>query len=164
MSSTSSLTSRSNVGFQEVSQDFRKPRSNALSPRQQRAFLFLSLASPSPHAFGFSAAAPYVFFAVSFLPGGNTVRSHPACQPSPIRSIFQMGHVCPRRSKSAPPPVAQFSVGANSLGEIRHFTGVDSPYEAPVSPDLRLDTSVNDVQRCVAFLLDRIVSALPRCI
>ena len=26
-------------------------------------------------------------------------------------------------------------------GQIRNFTGIDSPYEAPVAPELRLDTS-----------------------
>ncbi len=27
------------------------------------------------------------------------------------------------------------------LGQIRNFTGIDSPYEPPVAPELRLDTS-----------------------
>jgi adenylylsulfate kinase-like enzyme len=26
-------------------------------------------------------------------------------------------------------------------GEIKHFTGIDSDYEPPVNPDIRLDTS-----------------------
>jgi hypothetical protein len=95
-------------------------------------------------------------------------RQHRALPPSvpaqPNSLDFPNGPCVSAPIQIRTPPVAQFSVGANSLGEIRHFTGVDSPYEAPVSPDLRLDTSVNDVQRCVAFLLDRIVSALPRCI
>lgn len=34
-------------------------------------------------------------------------------------------------------------------GEIRQFTGVDSPYEAPDTPDLVLDTATNDVSTCV---------------
>lgn len=38
-------------------------------------------------------------------------------------------------------------------GELKHFTGIDSPYEAPAAPELRLDTSVLDVQACVTQLL-----------
>ncbi len=26
-------------------------------------------------------------------------------------------------------------------GEIKHFTGIDSPYEAPLTPELRLDAA-----------------------
>ncbi|QBM16380.1 adenylyl-sulfate kinase [Marinobacter sp. JH2] len=44
-------------------------------------------------------------------------------------------------------------------GEIKHFTGIDSPYEVPSHPELRLDTSQNTVEECVdsliAYLLDR---------
>ncbi|AFU97724.1 adenylyl-sulfate kinase [Simiduia agarivorans] len=38
-------------------------------------------------------------------------------------------------------------------GEIRQFTGVDSPYEIPDSPDLVLNTAEHDVQGCVDQLL-----------
>jgi len=43
-------------------------------------------------------------------------------------------------------------------GEIKGFTGIDDPYEAPVSPDIRLDT-VNytpeqNARRIVAYLID----------
>ena len=34
-------------------------------------------------------------------------------------------------------------------GEIRNFTGVDSPYERPESPDLRLDTETLSPEECV---------------
>jgi adenylylsulfate kinase-like enzyme len=41
-------------------------------------------------------------------------------------------------------------------GEIKHFTGIDSPYEPPLAPDLRLDTTVADAnelaERVVAYL------------
>ena len=43
-------------------------------------------------------------------------------------------------------------------GERRGFTGVDDPYEAPLSPDIVVDTSVNDVDRC----LDEICAGLSR--
>ncbi|MBN8264174.1 MAG: sulfate adenylyltransferase subunit CysN [Xanthomonadales bacterium] len=41
-------------------------------------------------------------------------------------------------------------------GELRNFTGIDSPYEAPEAPELRLDTGVEAPAR----LADRVVAAL----
>ena len=38
-------------------------------------------------------------------------------------------------------------------GELRHFTGLDSPYEAPEAPELRLDTSRTSVDDCLVRLL-----------
>jgi len=35
-------------------------------------------------------------------------------------------------------------------GEIKSFTGIDSPYEAPASPELRLDTTGRNVDELVA--------------
>lgn len=43
-------------------------------------------------------------------------------------------------------------------GEIRHFTGIDSPYEAPPHPEVRLDTSVLSVDECVDRLIDFMVN------
>lgn len=34
-------------------------------------------------------------------------------------------------------------------GEIKNFTGIDSPYEPPEHPDLVLDTAANDLSTCV---------------
>lgn len=34
-------------------------------------------------------------------------------------------------------------------GLIKHFTGIDSPYERPENPDLRLPTTETSVQSCV---------------
>lgn len=46
-------------------------------------------------------------------------------------------------------------------GELKHFTGIDSPYEFPVSPDIRIDTVDQNPEQCVAQLLrllgDRVV-------
>lgn len=39
-------------------------------------------------------------------------------------------------------------------GELPHFTGIDSPYQAPESADLRLDTSELTVEQCVEKLLE----------
>ncbi len=42
-------------------------------------------------------------------------------------------------------------------GVIKNFTGVSAPFEVPHKPDLTLDTSVWDVERCVSSLLDLIL-------
>ena len=41
-------------------------------------------------------------------------------------------------------------------GEIRNFTGVDSPYEAPERPDLRLDTEALSPEECVEGVMKRL--------
>lgn len=44
-------------------------------------------------------------------------------------------------------------------GEIKNFTGISAPFEAPVNPDLSLDTSSLSLEECVNRLLELI---LPR--
>jgi adenylyl-sulfate kinase len=39
-------------------------------------------------------------------------------------------------------------------GEIKHFTGIDSPYESPAHPEVRLDTSGLSVDDCVETLIE----------
>lgn len=39
-------------------------------------------------------------------------------------------------------------------GEIRDFTGIDAPYEAPKAPDLRIDTHEHSVDESVELLLN----------
>ena len=39
-------------------------------------------------------------------------------------------------------------------GEVRNFTGIDSPYEPPEAPDLRLDTATEPAERCVERVLE----------
>jgi adenylylsulfate kinase len=41
-------------------------------------------------------------------------------------------------------------------GEIRNFTGIDDPYEAPERPELTLDTRVQSVDQSVAAVLERV--------
>jgi bifunctional enzyme CysN/CysC len=41
-------------------------------------------------------------------------------------------------------------------GEIRDFTGIDSPYEAPLNPELVVDTQHNDIDICVRQIVDYI--------
>jgi adenylylsulfate kinase len=38
-------------------------------------------------------------------------------------------------------------------GEIKEFTGISSPYEAPENPELRVDTGRADLEACVAQVL-----------
>lgn len=40
------------------------------------------------------------------------------------------------------------------IGKIAQFTGIDSPYEAPVTPDIRLDTVRQTPNECAATVLD----------
>jgi bifunctional enzyme CysN/CysC len=44
-------------------------------------------------------------------------------------------------------------------GQIANFTGIDSPYEAPVAPDLHLDTTTSDpdvlAERVLRYLMER---------
>lgn len=42
-------------------------------------------------------------------------------------------------------------------GQIADFTGIGSPYEAPVNPEMVVDTQHNDVQTCVAQVLRYVV-------
>ncbi|HEX9625660.1 MAG TPA: adenylyl-sulfate kinase [Acidiferrobacterales bacterium] len=39
-------------------------------------------------------------------------------------------------------------------GEVRNFTGISAPYEAPVHPELILDTDKTSLEECVASVLD----------
>ena len=41
-------------------------------------------------------------------------------------------------------------------GELRNFTGIDSSYQPPEAPDIRLDTVIESAEECV----DRILSLL----
>ena len=39
-------------------------------------------------------------------------------------------------------------------GEIKHFTGISSPYEVPDKPELVVDTSKHDLETCVSQVLN----------
>ena len=39
-------------------------------------------------------------------------------------------------------------------GEIKHFTGIDSPYEAPTSAEIVLDTDKDDLEKSVKQVID----------
>ena len=42
-------------------------------------------------------------------------------------------------------------------GEIKDFTGIDSPYETPLNPEIHLDTSHLDLDACVHKILNAIL-------
>lgn len=44
-------------------------------------------------------------------------------------------------------------------GEIGQFTGITSPYEEPVDPEVVLNTSQSTVEECVSFLVERLTKA-----
>jgi len=44
-------------------------------------------------------------------------------------------------------------------GEMKQFTGIDAPYEAPEAPDVRLDTSKLTVDQCVLAIVNRLADA-----
>lgn len=48
--------------------------------------------------------------------------------------------------------------GKARSGQIKHFTGIDSPYESPKRPEMRLDTSTMSVSECVEALIDYLIN------
>jgi len=42
-------------------------------------------------------------------------------------------------------------------GELKNFTGIDSPYERPDSPELRIDTAVMTPEQAADLIVDRII-------
>jgi len=41
-------------------------------------------------------------------------------------------------------------------GEIKDFTGISAPYEAPLSPEIHIRTDENDVKQCVQIIIDHL--------
>ncbi|WP_370171636.1 MULTISPECIES: adenylyl-sulfate kinase, partial [Hyphomonas] len=39
-------------------------------------------------------------------------------------------------------------------GEIKNFTGIDSPYEAPLNPELKIDTTNNSPEEAAEMILN----------
>jgi bifunctional enzyme CysN/CysC len=44
-------------------------------------------------------------------------------------------------------------------GELKNFTGVDSPYEVPEHPELRLDTTLQTADDCAEMILQHLERA-----
>ncbi len=45
-------------------------------------------------------------------------------------------------------------------GEIANFTGIDSPYEAPLNPEIYIDTTKTDAQKCADQIIDHLAKNL----
>ncbi|MFM2301520.1 MAG: hypothetical protein RLZZ84_1256, partial [Pseudomonadota bacterium] len=42
-------------------------------------------------------------------------------------------------------------------GELKNFTGIDSPYEAPISPEIRIDTTQLTPEQAADLIVDRLL-------
>ena len=42
-------------------------------------------------------------------------------------------------------------------GEIKGFTGIDAPYEAPLNPELIVETDKNDIEACAQIVIEHLV-------
>jgi bifunctional enzyme CysN/CysC len=42
-------------------------------------------------------------------------------------------------------------------GELKNFTGIDSPYEAPTSPEIRIDTTQMSPEDAASFIVDKLL-------
>jgi len=47
-------------------------------------------------------------------------------------------------------------------GTIKNFTGISDPYEAPVNPEIRLDTTKSNPEECIEIILEYLTNNLPR--
>ena len=45
-------------------------------------------------------------------------------------------------------------------GLLKNFTGIDSPYEFPIEPDIHLDTVRMSPEQCVRAIIDQYFEAL----
>jgi bifunctional enzyme CysN/CysC len=48
-------------------------------------------------------------------------------------------------------------------GDLKNFTGIDSPYEAPEAPELRIDTTAVDAEQAAEAVLEQLrrMGAIP---
>ncbi|URD61504.1 sulfate adenylyltransferase subunit CysN [Sphingomonas sp. KRR8] len=42
-------------------------------------------------------------------------------------------------------------------GQLKNFTGIDSPYEAPIAPDIRIDTTTVTPEQAADLIIDRLI-------
>ncbi len=42
-------------------------------------------------------------------------------------------------------------------GQIKDFTGISSPYEEPLNPDLKIETGNTDINKCVEIILSKLI-------
>ena len=41
-------------------------------------------------------------------------------------------------------------------GQIKHFTGIDSPFEVPEKPDIAVDTANNSLESCIKEIIEKV--------
>jgi bifunctional enzyme CysN/CysC len=46
-------------------------------------------------------------------------------------------------------------------GELKNFTGIDSPYELPVNPELRIDTTEMSAEEAASLIVDSLLGGVP---
>ena len=64
-----------------------------------------------------------------------------------------------RRSRPASGATRRGTTRRARAGDIKDFTGVDAPYEIPERPGIVIDTETQDIETCVAQLLEFVVGA-----
>jgi len=42
-------------------------------------------------------------------------------------------------------------------GQLKNFTGIDSPYEAPENPEIRIDTTAMTPEAAADYILERLI-------
>jgi bifunctional enzyme CysN/CysC len=42
-------------------------------------------------------------------------------------------------------------------GDLKNFTGIDSPYEAPLSPEIRIDTGAMSVEEAAEYIIGQLL-------
>lgn len=42
-------------------------------------------------------------------------------------------------------------------GELKNFTGIDSPYEAPQDPEIRIDTTKMNPEEAADFIIEKLL-------
>ena len=42
-------------------------------------------------------------------------------------------------------------------GQLKNFTGIDSPYEAPEAPEIRIDTTDMSPEQAADFIVDHLI-------
>ena len=58
-----------------------------------------------------------------------------------------------RRSKNASGAIRKGCTRRARRGDLLNFTGIDSAYEPPESPEIRLDTVASTAEECVGHIL-----------
>ena len=87
---------------------------------------------------------------------------------SPFRAEREMAARCCRRASSSrssstrpwPRPSGATSKGLYAkarAGELKNFTGIDSPYEPPENPEIRIDTTRMSAEEAAQHIVDRLI-------